>query len=105
MRVICRSWLGCRGSLGRENYYGYLIESARQGDGLAIEGDVDCARVARPENNLLAGANRLYIRWADDAAHRDLAVSLNRYPCLVLRPYRHFKRLSVLDRGICCARC
>src|ERR1019366_3428970 len=82
-----------------EDQYAFLVGATRQRNRLAVERNFHSTRIAGPEDNLVAGLDRLHIRRADDASHDKLAIRLDRHPGTVLGTNRHLERLRT--GGVC----
>src|SRR5664279_1634850 len=82
-------------TVGAEDQHALLVGAACQGDGLAVERNFHRAGIAGPNDNLVASVDGLHVRRADDAAHDELSIGLNRYPGAVFGTDSHFEWSSV----------
>src|SRR5450755_1087451 len=82
-------------SVGVEDQLALLVGAACQWDGLAVERNFHRAGIARPNDNLVAGVDGLYVGRADDASHDEFPIRLNRYPGAVFGTDGHFERRRV----------
>src|SRR5271169_4668380 len=84
------------GSVRVEDQYAFLVGAAGKPNRLAVKRHFHSARIAGKEDNLIVGADGLYVGRTDDAPDCNLTVRLDRHPRAIFGTHSDLKRLTAV---------